>query len=145
MMNFQQIFSFFKILIFGSFKGDKRAKNDLKLPISICYALYLRNWRLYHWDFVNDIYRCFSFFFFLQKYNIVNIKIILFFIGPLQQFFNNCLFFKFINKCKREILRCTPSSSHVCDFFLGLCSFNPRGFCYSCTWFCSLGGERTYL
>ena len=55
-------------------------------------------------------------YFFLQKYNIVNIKIILFFIGPLQQFFNNYLFFKFINKCKKEILRCAPPSSHVCDF-----------------------------
>ena len=55
--------------------------------------------------------------FFLQKYNIVNIKIILFFIGPLQQFFYNYLFLKFINKWKKKIWGCAPPSSHVCDFF----------------------------
>ena len=27
------------------------------------------------------------------------------------------MFFKFINKSQREILRCAPPSSHVCDFF----------------------------
>ena len=27
------------------------------------------------------------------------------------------MFFKFINKCQAEILRCVPPSSHVCDFF----------------------------
>ena len=32
-------------------------------------------------------------------------------------FFNNYLFFKFINKCQKEIMRCAPPSSHVCDFF----------------------------
>ena len=51
----QPIFSFFKILILGFFRGGKKAKNDLKLPISVCFALYLRNCRLYHWDFDNDI------------------------------------------------------------------------------------------
>ena len=61
------------------------AKNDLILPISVCFALYLRNYRLYHQDFDNDIYRCLSLFF--KKCSIVNIKIILFFIVPLQQFF----------------------------------------------------------
>ena len=60
----QQIFSFFKILIFGVFRGNKRAKNDLKLAISVCYALYLRNCRSYHQDFDNDIYMWFSFFLF---------------------------------------------------------------------------------
>ena len=82
---------------FGGFVGGKRAKNDLKLPISVCFALYLRNCRSYHQDFDNDIYRCFSLFF-LKKYNNVNGKINLFFIGQLQQFFNNYLFFKFLYK-----------------------------------------------
>ena len=83
----QQIFSFFKTLIFGIFRGrGKRGKNDLKLPISVCFALYHGNCRSYHRDFDNDIYSCFSLFF-LKKCNIVNIKITLFFIGPLQQFF----------------------------------------------------------
>ena len=107
---------FFKSWFLG-FLGGQRAKNDLQLLISVCFALYLRNCRSYHQDFDNDIYRCFSLYFF-KKCNIVNIKIILFFIGPLQQFFNNYLFFKFINKCWKEISRCAPPSSHVCDIFL---------------------------
>ena len=55
--------------------GSKRAKNDRKLPISVCFALHLRNCRSYHQDFDNDIYRCISLYFF-KKCNIVNIKII---------------------------------------------------------------------
>ena len=38
----QQIDSFFKILILGLFREIK-AKNNIKLPISVCFALYLRN------------------------------------------------------------------------------------------------------
>ena len=49
-------FSFLEISIFG-------AKNDLKLPISVFFALYLRSCRPYHQDFVNDIYKCFFFIF----------------------------------------------------------------------------------
>ena len=40
---------------------------------------------------------------------------ILLFIGPLEQFLNNYLFFKFITKCQKEILRHAPPS-YVCDF-----------------------------
>ena len=104
-------FFIFQNLNFWGFYGVKGHKNDLKLPISVCFALRLRNCRSYHQDFNNDIYMCFSLYF-LKKYNIVNIKVILFLIGPLQQFFfNNYLFFKFINKCQKA-----PLSSHVCDF-----------------------------
>ena len=49
-------FSFLEISIFG-------AKNDLKLPISVLFALYLRSCRPYHQGFVNDIYKCFFFIF----------------------------------------------------------------------------------
>ena len=63
-------------------------------------TLYLRNCRS-------------QVFVFFKKYNI-NIKIT-FFIGPLQQFFKQ-MFFKFVNKCQAEILRCDPPS-HKCDFF----------------------------
>ena len=63
----------------------KRAKNDLKLPISVCFALYLRNCRSYHQDFDKDIYRCFSFSF-LKKSNILNIRIILFLLAHLTVF-----------------------------------------------------------
>ena len=112
----QQIFSFLKILIFGVFKGQKDKKWP-KLPISICFALYLRNCRSYHQDFENDIYKCFSLYFF-KKCNIVNVKIILCLLAHFNSFFNNNLFFKFINKCQQEILRYAPPSSRVCDFLL---------------------------
>ena len=57
------------------------------------------------------------FFVFLQKSDIVNIKMILFFLLTyFNSFFNSYLFFRFINKCKKEILRGAPPSSHVCDF-----------------------------
>ena len=46
--------------------GGKRAKNDLKLPVSVYFALYLRNCRLYHQGFENDVYRCFSLFLFFN-------------------------------------------------------------------------------
>ena len=53
---------------------------------------------------------------FFLKCNIVNIKIVCFLLAHFNSFFNNYLFFKFISKCQKEILRCTPPSSHVCDF-----------------------------
>ena len=43
---------------FWGFQGGKRVKNDLKLPISVCFALYFTNYRSYHRDFDNDILRC---------------------------------------------------------------------------------------
>ena len=55
------------------------------------------------------------FFIILKKYNIVNTTI---FIGLLQQFFliNSCFWSSSINA--KQILRCVPPSSHVCDFFV---------------------------
>ena len=44
-------FHFFKILILGGFRGDKRAENDPKLPIPVCHTLYCKNCRSYHQDF----------------------------------------------------------------------------------------------
>ena len=81
----------------------------------MCFALYLTNCISYHQDFDNNIYRCFSLYFF-KKCSIVNIKI-LFLLAHFNRFFNNNLFFKFISKCQKEILRCAPPS-HVCDFLL---------------------------
>ena len=82
MMILPAIFFIFQNFDFWGFYGGKSAKAVLKLPVSVCFALCLRNCRSYHQDFDNDICRCFSLFF-LKKYNIVNIKIILFFIGTL--------------------------------------------------------------
>ena len=41
---------------FLGFKVGKKAKNNLKLLISVCFALYLRNCRSYQ-DFDYDYYR----------------------------------------------------------------------------------------
>ena len=40
------------------------------------------------------------------------------------------LFFKFINKCQIEILRCAPPSSHVCDFFNIACFIVAKAILY---------------
>ena len=84
---FSKFFQYSKFWFWGFYEG-KRAKDGLKLSISVCFALHLRNCRScrsYNQDFDNDMYRCFSLIFF--KYNIVNIKIILPFIDPLQLLF----------------------------------------------------------
>ena len=51
----QQFFSFFKILICEIFRW-KKGKNGLNLPIWVCFALYLRNCRLYHQNFDNNFF-----------------------------------------------------------------------------------------
>ena len=45
------------------------------------------------------------------------ILIFYFLVVYFNSFLNNYLFFKFINKCQKEILRCTSPYSRVCDFF----------------------------
>ena len=52
----------------------------------VCIPLCIRNCRSYHQDFDKNVYRCLSLYF-LKIYNIVNIKIIVFFIHPFQQLF----------------------------------------------------------
>ena len=113
---FQEMFSFFKILIFGGFTGIK-GKKGLKLSISVCFALYLRNCRSYHQDLMIMISTGVFLFFKKKKCNIVNMKIICFLLAHFNSFFNY-LFIKFINKCQKEFLRCALPSSHVCDFFV---------------------------
>ena len=70
--------------------------------------------RSYYRD-IDVIYRCF-YFLFSKKCNIVNIKVLFFYWPTSTVFFNNLLF-KFMNKCQKEMVRCAPPSSHVCDFF----------------------------
>ena len=57
------------------FRG-KRAKDDVKLPISACFAPYLRNCRSCrsHQNFDNDTYRCFYFLFFkkIQHFKVMS-------------------------------------------------------------------------
>ena len=104
--------------------------------------LYLRNCRSYHQDFDHDIYSYFSLYFF-KKYNIVNIKTILFLLAHFNSlfFFNKNLFFKFINECQKEILRCAPPSSHVCYFFFGVAWMESwsKAFGITYLWLSSLG------
>ena len=76
------IFFFFKSEVCPTFFTCVWFFETIKLPISVCFTLYLRNCRSHLQDFDNDIYRCFSLFL-LKKCDIVNIEIILFFIGPL--------------------------------------------------------------
>ena len=99
-----KFFHFLKSWFLGFLRG-KRAKNDLKLPNSVCFVPYLGKCRSDHQDFNNDIYRCFSLYFF-KKCNIININIILFLLAHFNSFFNNNLFSKFINKCQKEIEVC---------------------------------------
>ena len=108
----QHIFSFFKILIFGFFTGLK-GKKWPKITSFSLFCSISQNCRSCG-DFDNDIYRCFLLFF-LFKCNMVNIKIICFLSAHFNSFFNNYLFFKFIKKYQKEILRCAPPS-HLCDF-----------------------------
>ena len=48
LVDIQQFFFIFQNFIFGVFQRSKRAKKDLKLPISVCFTLYLRKFRSYH-------------------------------------------------------------------------------------------------
>ena len=44
-------------------------------------------------------------------------KFLHFLLAHFNSFFNEYLFFKFINKCQTQTLRCAPPSSHVCEFY----------------------------
>ena len=76
------------------------AKNDKKF----CLTLYLRNCTSYDCGFW---YTCVKWWYLQQIFS--------FFQKPDFSGFS-----KFINKCQKEILRCAPPSSHVCDFFVKL-------------------------
>ena len=68
--------------------SNKRAKNGMKLPISVCHTLYLRNSRSCHRDFVTQIMISPGVvLYFFKKCSIVNIKIILFLSALLNSFF----------------------------------------------------------
>ena len=92
------IFGFFFFLGGGGGGGGvKRAKNDLTLPISECFALYLRNCRSYLQDFDNGIYMCFSLYFFKKMQHCKYENYFVFHCATSTVFLNNNLFFKFIN------------------------------------------------
>ena len=103
-------FYFFKILIFCVFRN----LSHLNLPVSGCFAFVPGTVDHIIQNFDN-ICRYFT----LKKKGTLSIlKLFCFLLAHFNRFFNKCLFFKFINKFQNEILRCAPSSSHVCDFLL---------------------------
>ena len=84
-------------------KGQKMVQNDKNLSNSMSQKLCFIWWHTYvKWWYLQQFF--FSFF---QNSD---------FLG----------FSKFISKCQKEILRCAPPSSHVCDFFsyFYLCSLS---------------------
>ena len=95
-------FIFLKFWFSGLLGGREggRAKNGPKWQKKLCLTPYLRNYTSYDRGF---------------RYTCVKLRY------P-QQFFSIFQnsdfsgFSKFINKCQKEILRCAPPSSHVCDF-----------------------------
>ena len=115
----QQFFSFSKIFIFGVFKGIK-GKNDLKSPISVCFALYLRTV-----DHIIEILimicRCFLLLFF-KKCNFVNIKNYLFFYWPTSTIFLIIICFSSSSVNAKRNSEVCPTS-FICVWF----------FCY---WLC---------
>ena len=90
---------FSKLLGGRGLKGQKMAQNNKKF----CLTLDLRNCTSYDCGFWYTCVKWYlqQIFSFFQKSD---------FSG----------FSKFINKCQKEILRCAPPSSHVCDFFVKL-------------------------
>ena len=97
-------FYFFKMLVFWVVRGvgSKRLKKGPKWRKEVCLIPYLRNSTSYDFRFW---YTCVKWLY-------------------LQQFFFSFFqnsdfsgFSKFINKCQKEIVRCAPPSSHVCDFY----------------------------
>ena len=109
-------FFIFESFDFWGFYQGKRAKNDLKLPVSVHFALYLRTCRSYHQDVDNDVYKCFSLLF-LKKCVMENTKIILFFVDPLQKFLMIiCFWSSSINSKKNSEVLCP--TFFTCVWFL---------------------------
>ena len=116
------IFIVSKFLSFG-FLGGKRVKTDLKVPISVCWTVYLfPELLIISSRFL--VRRCKKltspgvFLILLKECNIANIKIILFFIGPLQQFFviNICFSSSSVNAKKK--FWDVPQLLHICAIFI---------------------------
>ena len=108
------IFSFFQNFDFPGWKNK-----------SIQSSQYLRNRKPYDHDlwytFVEWWYLQDVFYIFNPKYNIVNIKILAFFIVPLQQFLNSCFSSSSIN-AKKKFWR-VPHLFHMCDFLINTVYF----------------------
>ena len=90
-------FWFSRLLGGRRLKGQKMAQNDKKF----CLTLYLRNCTSYDCGFW---YRCVKWWYLQQIFSF----------SQKSDFLG---FSKFINKCQKEFLRCTPPSSHGCNFF----------------------------
>ena len=123
-------FIFFKILVFWVVRGvgGKSAKNGTKWKKKFCLTLCLRNCTSYDCGFW---YSC---------------KIIISsnLVFPFFQNSHFSGFSKFINKCQKEILRCAPLSSNVCDFiytWMILILFNSIKSWIRFVWACYIAGQ----
>ena len=115
MMISSNFFDFSKSWLFWFFV-DKRAKKDLKLPISACFALYLKCFRWNHQNFDNEMYRCFSLYFF-KKCIIVNIKIVLFLFSHFNSFFLIRICFSSSSINVKKKVWDVPHLLHMCVTF----------------------------
>ena len=108
-------FSYFQNFDFSAFRRVKGQKMTQNVD---CHTLYLRNCRSHHQNFCsnNKSKRC--------KLMISPEAFLYVFFKKMQHcFLNKSLFFKFISKYQKDILRCAPPSSHVCDFFVNIPRF----------------------
>ena len=122
----RSFFHFFKILIFWvvrSVKGQKMAHNDKKL----CRLLVISQepYIIWSWSMVHKCKRIISLgvFYIFSKFFTKNYVCCTPYLSKHTSFFSffqnsdfSC-FSQFINTSQKEILRCAPPSSHVCDFF----------------------------
>ena len=109
----QQIFSFFKILILSFFrrlKGQNMAKS-----YQFQYVLLYISGILDHIKILITISAGVFLYFFSKNQHVL--KSLCFYWPTSTVFFNNYLFFKFINKCQKEIQRCVPHFLHICVIF----------------------------
>ena len=120
----RRFFQFFKILIFQVVRGLKDKKQSKMTKNSVCHALYLRDHtpndcHLWHIWVKWCLQQIVSFFkiLILGFFRVVKGQKLL---THFNSFFNNYLFFKFINKCQKEILRCASPFSHVWFFYFVL-------------------------
>ena len=105
-----KFFSFLKSS-FLRFVGDKRTKSDLKIPISVCFALHFRNCRSYHQDLIilnTGV---------LKKRNNINIKVILFLLTHFNNFFKIIICFS-SSSINAKYKFWGVSHLHICVIFL---------------------------
>ena len=107
------MFSFFKILMYGVFRGVKGQKMTLNDQFQ--YALLYISGTVDHIIEILIMISAGVFLYFFLNAALYILKLFCILLAHFNSFLNNYLFSKFINKCQKEILSCAPPS-YVCDF-----------------------------